>query len=80
MILVNQEILQSFDPTSKLSKGVDNHYYATVEIYHQLHCLDITRKFIWRDYYGHVDTFQDPPDMIWEHVGRSRSHLRLSTF
>ena len=80
MILVNHEILQSFDPTSKLSKDVDNHYYATVEIYHQLHCLNITRKFIWRDHYEHVDTFQDSSDMIWEHVDRSRSHLRLSIF
>ena len=79
MILVNHETLQSFDPTSKLSKGINDHYYATVEIYHQLHCLDITRKFIWRDYYGHVDIFQDPPDMIREHVGRSRSHGRLFT-
>lgn len=73
MILVNQETLQSFDPTSKPSKGINGHYYATVEVFHQLHCLDITRKFIWRNHYEHVDTFQDPPKMVWEHVGKSRT-------
>lgn len=70
MILVNNETLQAFDPTSKLTKSIDGHYYATVEVYHQLHCLDITRKFIWRDQYQYVDTFQDPPEMVWEHVGK----------
>lgn len=70
MILVERNTLQSFDPTTKPSKSVNGHYYATVEVYHQLHCLDITRKFIWRDHYKHVDTFQDPPEMVWEHVGK----------
>ncbi|KAI0898665.1 hypothetical protein F4806DRAFT_459218 [Annulohypoxylon nitens] len=76
MILVNNETLQAFDPTSKPSKGTNGHYYATVEVYHQLHCLDITRKFIWRDHYQHVDTFQDPPEMIWEHVDHCIDLLR----
>jgi hypothetical protein len=70
MILVNNETLQAYDPTSKPTKGVKGHYYATVEVHHQLHCLDITRKFIWREKYGHVVTFQDPPDMVWEHIGK----------
>lgn len=70
MILVDKETLDSFDRTTKPSKGINDHYYATVEVFHQLHCLDITRKFIWRNHYGHVDTFQDPPEMIWEHVGK----------
>ncbi|KAK0637156.1 hypothetical protein B0T17DRAFT_520776 [Bombardia bombarda] len=76
MIMVNRETLQSFDPTPKPSKKKDGHYYATVEVYHQLHCLDITRKFIWRDHYQHVDTFMDPPEMVWEHVGKCPSALQ----
>ncbi|CAJ2508323.1 Uu.00g133490.m01.CDS01 [Anthostomella pinea] len=76
MILVDNEALQSFDPTSKPSKGVDGHYYATVEVYHQLHCLDIIRKFIWRNHYQHVDTFMDPPQMVWEHVDHCIDLLR----
>ncbi|KAJ3571375.1 hypothetical protein NPX13_g5403 [Xylaria arbuscula] len=76
MILVNNETLQAFDPTSKPTKGIDGYYYATVEVYHQLHCLDITRKFIFRDQYQHVNTFQDPPDMVWEHVDHCIDLLR----
>ena len=58
------------DETRKPTKGTKGHYFATVEVYHQLHCLDITRKYIWRDYYQDVDTFQAPPDMVWEHVSK----------
>ncbi|KAF4634746.1 hypothetical protein G7Y89_g3357 [Cudoniella acicularis] len=76
MILVDRHTLKSFDPTTKPSKGINDHYYATVEVYHQLHCLDITRKFIWRDHYQHVDTFQDPPEMVWEHVDHCIDLLR----
>lgn len=76
MILVDHETSQSFDPTPKPSKGINDHYYATVKVYHQLHCLDITRKFIWWDHYQHVDTFQDPPEMVWEHVDHCIDLLR----
>lgn len=71
MVLVDEETLQRFDPTTKLTKGTGDHYYATVEVFHQLHCLDITRKFIWRDNYQHIDTFQDPPEIVIEHIGTS---------
>jgi hypothetical protein len=36
MILANENILQSFGLTSKPSKGINGHYYATVEVFHQL--------------------------------------------
>ena len=71
MVLANYRTLQAFDATTKPTKGVGDHYYATVEVFHHLHCLDITRKFIWRDHYHHVDTFQNPPDIVWKHVGKS---------
>lgn len=77
MILVNNETLQALDPTSEPTKGIDGYFYATVEVYHQLHCLDITRKFIFRDQYQHVNTFQDPPDTVWEHVGESSFLFRV---
>lgn len=78
MILVDNGVLRAYDPTELPSKGMGSHYYATVEVYHQLHCLDITRKFIWRDHYKHVDTFQDPPEMVWEHVGEFLPHPKLT--
>jgi hypothetical protein len=70
MILVDYRTLQTFDATTKPTKGTGNHYYATVEVFHHLHCLDITRKFIWRDRYQHIDTFRDPPEVVWKHVGK----------
>ena len=71
MIMVDHETLLATDQAPKPTKGKDGHFYATVETYHQLRCLDITRKYIWRDYYQDVDTFQDPQEMLWEHVGES---------
>jgi hypothetical protein len=71
MILADNKTLQRFGSTMMPTKGVDGHYYATVEVFHQLHCLDITRKFIWRDHYQDVDTFQNPPEIVWKHVGKS---------
>ena len=79
MLLASPRVLEAFDKNTKPTKGKDGHYYATVEVFHQLHCLDITRKFIWRDHYSHVDTFQDPPDMVWEHVGKYQSLIWVFT-
>jgi hypothetical protein len=70
IILADYRTLQAFDAMTEPTKGVDDHYYATVEVFHHLHCLDITRKFIWRDCYQHVDTFQNPPEVMWKHVGK----------
>ncbi|KAI0439382.1 hypothetical protein F4803DRAFT_564584 [Xylaria telfairii] len=76
MILADYETLQAFDATETPIKGVNGHYYATIEVFHQLHCLDIIRKFIWRDYYAHIDTFQDPPEAVWEHIDHCIDLLR----
>ncbi|KAK4641836.1 hypothetical protein QC761_504318 [Podospora bellae-mahoneyi] len=71
MILVNNETLQAFDPTSKPTKSANGHYYAPVEVFSSAPLLEyITRKFIWRNHYQHVDTFQDPLEITWEHVDR----------
>ncbi|KAL8296282.1 hypothetical protein RB597_005629 [Gaeumannomyces tritici] len=76
MILADKETLRRFDPTTKPTKGTRGHYYATVEMFHQLHCLDITRKYIWRDDYKNVDTFQNPPEIVLEHVDHCIDLLR----
>ncbi|ORY70469.1 uncharacterized protein BCR38DRAFT_332448, partial [Pseudomassariella vexata] len=74
MILADYQTLQAFDATTKPTKGIDHHYYATVEVFQHLHCLDITRKFIWRDRYQHVDTFQDPPEVVWKHTNSTTDY------
>ncbi|KIK42898.1 hypothetical protein CY34DRAFT_804473 [Suillus luteus UH-Slu-Lm8-n1] len=30
-------------------------FMATIEVYHQLHCLNLLRKASWPEYYGHAD-------------------------
>lgn len=76
MVLADYRTLQAMDPTAEPTKGVDGHYFGTVEIFHHLHCLDITRKFIWQEHYQHVDTFQNPPEIVWEHVGKMTQQCR----
>lgn len=71
MILVDEETLRKSDDARMPTKGIGGHYFATVEVFHYLHCLDITRKYIWRDQYQHIDTFKSPPDIVWEHIGRT---------
>lgn len=70
MILVDNRTLHNYDDSVQPTKGINEHYFATVEVFHHLHCLDITRKFIWRDHYQHIDTFQNPPEIVWKHVGK----------
>lgn len=36
---------------------IGDKYMATVETFHQLHCLNILRKFLHRDYYKDQDPF-----------------------
>ncbi|TAQ83482.1 hypothetical protein B7494_g8197 [Chlorociboria aeruginascens] len=79
MILADNLTLQAFDPSAQPTKGFDKHYFATVEVFHHLHCLDITRKFIWRDHYQHVDTFQNPPEIVWKHVDLLRQVLMCTS-
>lgn len=43
MIQVDHETLQFSDTTWELLKDVNYHYHAIVEVYHQLHSLDIIR-------------------------------------
>ncbi|KAF8244399.1 hypothetical protein K440DRAFT_558936, partial [Wilcoxina mikolae CBS 423.85] len=39
----------------QLSKTQGGGYMASVEVFHQLHCLDIIRKFTYREYYQDRD-------------------------
>lgn len=43
-----------FDTTVPIG---DDKYMATMEVFHQLHCLNVLRKFLHRDYYQKQDPF-----------------------
>jgi len=41
MILADNRTLQAFDASVQPTKGFDEQYFATVEVFHYLHCLDL---------------------------------------
>ncbi|KAI9686436.1 MAG: hypothetical protein M1822_003783 [Bathelium mastoideum] len=52
-----------------------NGYHALIEVFHQLHCLNLIRQFTWRDYYkAHPDRVKIPADLMVDDVG-SRMHV-----
>lgn len=51
-------------------------YRAAVEVFHQLHCLNLIRQAVYKDYYKHqggdVDASEGKED-VQGHVGRDTS-------
>jgi len=45
-------------------------YRAAIEVFHQLHCLNLLRQYTWKEYYVNVggDVAADPED-VRGHVG-----------
>lgn len=70
MILIDKEGMAAIHQSSDNAKGVNGSYYALIEVYHQLHCLNLIRKYLWRSYYSEDISFQRTgASQIWEHVG-----------
>lgn len=46
-------------------------YRAAIEVFHQLHCLNLLRQFTWKDYYANDggDISAEPED-VRGHVGK----------
>ncbi|KAK7019771.1 hypothetical protein VNI00_017937 [Paramarasmius palmivorus] len=62
--------------------GDPDHYVVALDVFHQLHCLNIMRKVLHRDYYrqlhahaGHMTETQEDENM---HVSHCVEHLRQS--
>ena len=60
------------------AKRFGEKYFAYVDVFHQLHCLDLVRKYRYRDYYPDYIAFQDDEDVITYHVGKFSSSLGSS--
>jgi len=52
------------------AKRYGDKYFAYIDVFHQLHCLDLVRKYIFRDYYHSYIAFQDTEEQIFFHVGK----------
>ncbi|KAI5855374.1 hypothetical protein BZA05DRAFT_334278, partial [Tricharina praecox] len=52
-------------------------YLGTVDAFHQLHCVNLVRKYTYADYYKDIDiAWRDPPDMLRTHVDHCIDVLR----
>ncbi|KAI5865341.1 hypothetical protein GGS23DRAFT_594879 [Durotheca rogersii] len=50
------------------AKKLGDKYFASVDVFHQLHCLDLIRKYIFRNHYPDFMAFQDSEYAIFNHV------------
>ncbi|KAG2038067.1 hypothetical protein BDR03DRAFT_326585 [Suillus americanus] len=54
-------------------------YMATVEVIHQLHCLDMLRRVTWSDHYYHDGSMYESPEEFRTHVDHCIEMLRQFT-
>lgn len=57
----------------KLSEDIGGGYMASVEVLHQLHCLNMLRQASYNDYYNDTahmaDPWKDSPQVLRYHLG-----------
>ncbi|KAH8585369.1 hypothetical protein B0O99DRAFT_559710 [Bisporella sp. PMI_857] len=72
-IIVSEGDLKAIDRTSiRLTDG--SGYLGTLGVFHQLHCLDYIRKYMYPDYYHSAET----PMRNRQHVDHCIDEIRLS--
>ncbi|KAF2224861.1 hypothetical protein BDZ85DRAFT_185069, partial [Elsinoe ampelina] len=64
MILIDAETMNRLEQQTSNAKGRNGKYYAMVEVFHQLHCLNMLRKSTRREYYQKDSALGDA-----EHIG-----------
>ncbi|KAH7919152.1 hypothetical protein BV22DRAFT_1041177 [Leucogyrophana mollusca] len=68
------------EPLPFMAKYPDEYgggYIATVEVIHQLHCLNMLRKVTWGEHYKHSDhSFDDTPEAFRTHVDHCIEMIR----
>jgi len=62
----------------KLPKDFGGGYMASVELPHQLHCLNLLRKYTYQDYYGSIlgNELSDTSEIIRQHLDHCIEVLR----
>lgn len=47
-------------------------YRAAVEVFHQLHCLNLLRQYVYKEYYVNIySDIQDEEEALKGHIGKS---------
>ncbi|KAL9046167.1 MAG: hypothetical protein Q9214_000929, partial [Letrouitia sp. 1 TL-2023] len=71
---ISEEEMKRVDPTFadgavRLSPKQGGGHMASLEVFHQLHCVNLVRQYTYKDYYQDKATsFEDPPDLLRIHV------------
>lgn len=69
LVLVDKDAMNALGQPIHNAKRYGDKYFAYIDVFHQLHCLDLVRKYIFRDYYPSYIAFQDTEERILFHVG-----------
>ena len=65
------------DVAVQLSEEEGGGYLAAIEASHQLHCVDLLRRYTHFPYYADIEpAFSDPPDMVRTHIDHCLEMLR----
>ena len=75
VINISEETLQHVNASAaysvKLAPEIGGGYMASVEVLHQLHCLNILRQATYEDYYkDKAEPWEDSPQTLRYHLGR----------
>ncbi|CEJ81373.1 hypothetical protein VHEMI01504 [[Torrubiella] hemipterigena] len=76
LILITEDEMKRINQPIENAYGHDGKYFAFVEVFHQLHCLNLVRKFIHRESYPDYTSFHDDPGMVDYHVDHCLDVLR----
>ena len=69
-LLVNDTGVRALGQSLDEAVNLDGLYFALPEYYHQMHCLDIIRRFIRRPQYSDFVIFQRSEEEVMGHVGK----------
>ncbi|KEQ93034.1 hypothetical protein AUEXF2481DRAFT_346613 [Aureobasidium subglaciale EXF-2481] len=76
LILINSTGVEALGFSTTNATNVDGLYFAVPEYYHQMHCLDNIRKYIFRDSYPDFLPFHGTDEQVWGHVDHCIDLLR----
>lgn len=69
MILISEEDMKRLEEPTENAFGHNGKYFAIVDGFHQLHCVDLLRKYIYRENYPDYIAFHGSTSMVSWHVG-----------
>lgn len=78
VISISDETLRAVNASTefsvKLAPEIGGGYMASVEVLHQLHCLNMLRQATYEDYYrDKAGPWEDSPQTLRYHLGRPSS-------